>query len=105
MVSASLDPEPFGRVIVEARVAGRRVVAGDHGGAREILAGDAGGVLVEPGNAAALADGIAAALAAVETSGTVVSAPGRMLETYSMTTMCSRTLDLYDNLLATRSGR
>ena len=105
VVSASLDPEPFGRVIVEARVAGRRVVAGDHGGAREILAGDAGGMLVEPGNAAALADGIAAALAAVGTSGTVVPAPGRMLETYSMTTMCSRTLGLYDDLMAARSGR
>ena len=105
VVSASLDPEPFGRVIVEARVAERRVVAGDHGGAREILAGDAGGVLVEPGNPAALADGIADALAAVETSGPVVPAPGRMLETYSMTTMCSRTLDLYDDLLATRSAR
>ena len=102
-VSASLDPEPFGRVIVEARVAGRRVVAGDHGGAREILADDAGGILVEPGSAAALADGIAAALDAVRASGPVVPAPARMRATYSMETMCARTIDLYGDLLTTGS--
>ena len=37
VVSASTDPEGFGRVIVEAQAMGRPVVATDHGGARETI--------------------------------------------------------------------
>ena len=37
VVSASTDPEGFGRIIVEAQAMGRPVVATDHGGARETI--------------------------------------------------------------------
>src|SRR5258707_4574050 len=37
VVSASTDPEGFGRVILEAQAMGRPVVATDHGGARETI--------------------------------------------------------------------
>ena len=37
VVSASSDPEGFGRTIVEAQAMGRPVVATDHGGARETI--------------------------------------------------------------------
>ena len=37
VVSASTDPEGFGRVIIEAQAMGRPVVATDHGGARETI--------------------------------------------------------------------
>ncbi|MFN9977202.1 MAG: DUF927 domain-containing protein, partial [Phycisphaerae bacterium] len=36
VVSASTDPEAFGRVVAEAQAMGRPVVAPDHGGAPEI---------------------------------------------------------------------
>ena len=104
VVSASLDPEPFGRVVVEARAMGRRVVAGNHGGAAEILAGDPGGVLVDPGSAAALAEGLGNALGAAARLGSVVPAPERTLRTYSTATMCGRTLALYRELLDERDG-
>lgn len=46
----STSPEPFGRVIVEAMLAGRPVVATRAGGAVEILVEDVTGLLVTPGS-------------------------------------------------------
>lgn len=50
----STKPEPFGRVIVEAMMAGRPVIATDAGGAREIVDSGRTGLLVEPGDPSAL---------------------------------------------------
>ena len=63
VVSASTDPEGFGRVIVEAQAMGRPVVATDHGGARETVVPGETGWLVPPRDPAALAAAIGAALA------------------------------------------
>ncbi len=52
----STAPEPFGRVIVEAMLCGRPVVAAAAGGAKEIVEHGKTGWLVPPGNAAKLAD-------------------------------------------------
>ena len=51
----SVAPEPFGRVIVEGMLAGCPVVAARAGGAREIVDHRQTGLLVPPGDAAALA--------------------------------------------------
>lgn len=51
----STAPEPFGRVIVEAMLAGRPVVATRAGGALEIVTDNRTGLLVEPGDPQALA--------------------------------------------------
>lgn len=53
--------EPFGLCPLEALAAGCRVVAPDSGGTAEVLRGR-GAVLVTPGDATALADGVRAAL-------------------------------------------
>src|SRR5438046_5622319 len=63
VVSASTDPEGFGRVIVEAQAMGRPVVATDHGGARETIQPGVTGWLAPPGDPAALAAAIGTALA------------------------------------------
>lgn len=57
VVHASVLPEPFGRVIVEAMLAGRPVIAARAGGVTEILDVETG-VLVPPGDARALAAAI-----------------------------------------------
>ncbi|MEM1211397.1 MAG: glycosyltransferase [Planctomycetota bacterium] len=73
VVHCSVEPEPFGRVIVEAMLAGRPVVASGAGGAAEIVKDGVTGMLVEPGDVSALAaalrrlrdeSGLAARLAA-----------------------------------------
>jgi glycosyltransferase involved in cell wall biosynthesis len=58
VVHCSTSPEPFGRVIVEAMLAGRPVIATRAGGAREIVTDNNTGLLVEPGDAHALAAAI-----------------------------------------------
>ena len=55
VVSASTDPEAFGRILVEAQALGRPVVASDHGGARETVLEGETGWLFPPGDVDALA--------------------------------------------------
>lgn len=57
-VTASVAPEPFGKVIVEAMARGLPVVAPAEGGPAEILTDGVDGVLVPPRNPAALADAV-----------------------------------------------
>ncbi|MCH8238307.1 MAG: glycosyltransferase family 4 protein, partial [Proteobacteria bacterium] len=54
VVSASTDPEAFGRIVVEAQALGRPVVASDHGGARETVIEGETGWLFPPGDVTAL---------------------------------------------------
>ena len=55
VVNASVEPEGFGRVVIEAQSMGRPVVAASHGGAAETIEHDVTGWLVNPGDAAQLA--------------------------------------------------
>jgi glycosyltransferase involved in cell wall biosynthesis len=59
IVHTSIAPEPFGRVIVEAMLCGRPVVAAAAGGALELIESGKTGWLVEPENIEELADAIA----------------------------------------------
>lgn len=56
VVCPSIEPEPFGQVIVQGLASGRLVVATDEGGAREILEDSDGGFLVRADDPVALAD-------------------------------------------------
>lgn len=56
VVHASLRPEPFGQVVVEAMAAGRAVIAADAGGPAEVVDHDRTGLLASPGDPRALAD-------------------------------------------------
>jgi glycosyltransferase involved in cell wall biosynthesis len=76
VVSASTDPEGFGRVIVEAQAMGRPVVATDHGGARETIQPD---------------DAQRAAFAH--------RARSHVAAAYTREAMCARTIDVYEELL------
>jgi glycosyltransferase involved in cell wall biosynthesis len=62
VVSASTDPEAFGRVVAEAQAMGRPVVAPAHGAAPEILIEGKTGWTFAPGKVDALADALALAL-------------------------------------------
>ncbi|WP_419885833.1 glycosyltransferase family 4 protein [Paenibacillus sp. B-A-8] len=58
LIHTSVTPEPFGQVIVEGMAAGLPVVASNEGGPVEIVVPGETGLLIEPGNAAILADSI-----------------------------------------------
>jgi glycosyltransferase involved in cell wall biosynthesis len=60
LVLASIEPEPFGLVVLEAMASGKPVIATKHGGPLEIIEDGRSGDLVPPGDAAALARAIEA---------------------------------------------
>jgi glycosyltransferase involved in cell wall biosynthesis len=60
VVHTSIEPEPFGRVIVEGMLAERPVIATRGGGVDEIITDGRDGVLVRPGDPAELAAAIGA---------------------------------------------
>ena len=101
VVSASIDPEPFGRVMIEAQAMGRPIVATDHGGARESVIPNKTGFLVKPNDADALAEGIRTALALTAEQRAVVTetAVAHVREHYTTSDMCARTLSVYQEVL------
>jgi len=58
VIHSSTAPEPFGRVIVEAMLAGRPVIATRAGGVVEIVEDDKTGLLVSPGSSQELSDAL-----------------------------------------------
>lgn len=101
VISASTDPEAFGRVVAEAQAMGRPVIATDHGGAREtVLAGESGW-LVAPGDAEALAAALTEALALPTAVRTAMGARGQehIRANFSKDRMCADTLQVYNELL------
>ena len=56
VVSASIEPEAFGRVVVEAQALGRLVVATDHGATQETIENGSTGWLIKPNDANAMAE-------------------------------------------------
>jgi glycosyltransferase involved in cell wall biosynthesis len=62
LVHASVQAEPFGRVLIEAMAAGKPVIATRAGGVTEIVVDGETGTLVPPGNAEALAGAMVSAI-------------------------------------------
>ena len=106
VVSASTDPEAFGRVITEAQALGRPVIATDHGGARETVIQGETGWLVPPGDAQALTNTIECVLALDEDARKELAqkAVANVREKFSKIAMCSKTLAVYDEILSENAG-
>jgi glycosyltransferase involved in cell wall biosynthesis len=105
VVSASTDPEAFGRVPAEAAAMGRAVIATDHGGAREtVLCGETG-LLVKPNSRRALADALRDLLALPPAELATMGEKGRahILANYTVERMCAATLSLYRTLIEERA--
>ena len=101
VVSASNDPEGFGRVIIEAQAMGRPVVATAHGGSCETIEPGITGWLVPPRDPEALAKGIGEALLlgiserAQYARRTIAHIAWRV----KRPAMCARTIEVYEELL------
>ena len=107
VVSASTQPEAFGRVVSEAQAMGCPVVASDHGGAREQVLGNRTAFLFPPGDVAALADMIRKALAldAEARERLATEARAHVIANFDKTHMCAATLALYREILRAADGR
>ena len=58
VLSASIQPEPLGTVVIEAMAMGRPIIAPNHGGAAEMILHDEAGLLFDPGDIQSLANAI-----------------------------------------------
>ncbi|MFZ4698716.1 MAG: glycosyltransferase family 4 protein [Candidatus Methylumidiphilus sp.] len=100
VVLTSIDPEPFGNVIVEAMLLGRAVVAADEGGPKEIITHETDGLLVTPRNPLALTEAVERLLVDKDLrerlgKNAVTSASQR----FSHARYCSEILDAYKSVL------
>ncbi|MDA8232938.1 MAG: glycosyltransferase family 4 protein [Magnetospirillum sp.] len=102
VVSASTDPEAFGRVVTEAQAMGRAIVASDHGAPRETVLPGRTGWLVTPGDPVSLAGALAAFLGLTGAKRTEMAALAQdfVRENFSRDRMCAATLDVYREVLA-----
>lgn len=106
VVSASTDPEAFGRVTAEAQAMGRPVVATEHGASRETIVPDHTGWLVPANNPDALARALHVALSidAATRQAFAQRARSHVTENLTVELMCERTLALYDSLVGKASS-
>lgn len=118
-IIASTEPEAFGRATIEAQAAACPVIVTDLGAPPEAVVDCTGGAegtgwIVPPGDAAAMADRIAEALAlSVEARRTMGrAARDHVTARFTLAAMCQATLAVYDRLigsdlarLAQRQGR
>lgn len=101
VVSASTDPEAFGRVAAEAQAMGRPVIATDHGGSRQTVIDGETGWLVQPGDADALAQALARALnlSRPERERLAERAVAHVRANFTKAAMCAATLAVYREVL------
>ncbi|MCS6844865.1 MAG: glycosyltransferase family 4 protein [Caldilineales bacterium] len=97
----SVEPEPFGRVIIEGMAAGRPVVASAAGGAAEIVTSGVDGLLTPPGDAGALADALLRVLTDPATARRLAQAARRTVaQRYTVDAHVAAVQAFYRRLLA-----
>ncbi|MBM3548083.1 MAG: glycosyltransferase family 4 protein [Alphaproteobacteria bacterium] len=101
VVSASTDPEGFGRVSIEAQAMGRPIIATDHGGSRETILPGITGWLVPPGDSLALATALndAVDLSTEARLRLAETAIQHAREHFDQQMMCDSTLAVYHEAL------
>jgi glycosyltransferase involved in cell wall biosynthesis len=102
VVHASTRPEAFGRVVIEAQAMGRPVIASDLGGPVETVEHGVTGWRVPPGDPAALAAAIEAALEFPVEQREALGHRGRaaVLRRCTVAEMQRATLDVYQQVMA-----
>lgn len=98
-VVPSIWAEPFGIVVIEALAAGRPVVASNIGGIPDILEHGAAGVLVPPGDPAALAAALRALVVDPERRAALSRAARRRADAYTAASVVPRIERVYAGLL------
>ena len=101
IVMPSIDPEPFGRIIIEGQSLEKIVVGFDHGGVSETIIDGQTGFLAKPKSVTSLADKIELALNLDNSERKKITklAKKNVEKNFSHLRMCSDTIDLYKKCL------
>ena len=101
VVSASIEPEAFGRVAVEAQSMEKPIIASNIGGSNETVIDEKTGYLFESNNAKSLSQKILRTLSMDETSLKLVGVEGRknIIQKFNVEKMCFSTYSEYKRIL------
>ncbi len=101
VVSASVEPEAFGRVAVEAQSMEKPIIASDIGGSNETIIDNVTGFLFQSGNAEALSKKIVEVLQLDESRLKSIGIEGRknIIKKFNVEKMCFSTYSEYKKLL------
>ncbi len=101
IVSASIEPEAFGRVAVEAQSMEKLIIASNIGGSNETIINGKTGLLFESGDASSLSKKIISAVTMDETSLKKIGTEGRknIVKKFNVEKMCFSTYSEYKRLL------
>ena len=101
VVSASTEPEAFGRVAVEAQSMEKLIIASNIGGSNETVVDEITGFLFESGNAKSLSQKILKALTLDKSSLKSIGTEGRknIIKKFNVEKMCFSTYSEYKRIL------
>ena len=101
VVSASIEPEAFGRVAVEAQSMEKLIIASNIGGSNETIINGKTGILFESGNVKSLSEKIIQAITMDEMSIKLIGKEGRknIIKKFNVEKMCFSTYSEYKRLL------
>jgi glycosyltransferase involved in cell wall biosynthesis len=101
VVSASIEPEAFGRVAVEAQSMEKPIIASNIGGSNETIINEETGYLFESGNAKELSQKILKVLYLDENSLKLIGTEGRknIVKKFNVEKMCFSTYSEYKKIL------
>ncbi len=101
IVSASIEPEAFGRVAVEAQSMQKLIIASNIGGSKETIDDEKTGFLFKSGNAESLSKKIIRGLTMDETAINQIGKEGRnnIIKKFNVEKMCFSTYSEYKRLL------
>ncbi len=105
LVSPAMGMESFGIILVEAMASGTPVVVSDIPGYRDVLGVSGSGVLVPPGDAAALADVVTRLLGSPEKLETMGRAARLRAENFSWDTVARHVEEVYSSAQEAASKR
>ena len=101
VVSASTDPEGFGRIPVEAQAMGKPIIATDHGGAQETVLRNETGWLIPPNDAETLANCLHQALDLNQSQRSILAtqAMNHIAQNFTREKMVDKTMNVYAEIL------
>ena len=101
VISASIEPEAFGRVAVEAQSMCKPIIATNLGGSKETIVNEKTGILIESGNSNILADTIYKLMMMDDKTLEIIGLEGRknVLKKFDVEKMCNSTFTEYKKLI------